>query len=129
MGFARAESSGWRENGREVVEARRDVEPELAEAMLAHYLAAMRERGQTADEARFRSAFAVMAAQRNAKIAGIFARLQMRDGKPRYLGYLPRVWGYLRHDLEHPSLAPLKTWYERVLPQSAREGRIEGVAA
>jgi len=30
--------------------------------------------------------------QRNAKIAGIFARLFKRDGKPRYLGYLPRVW-------------------------------------
>lgn len=110
-------------------DARRDVEPELAEAMLAHYLAAMREQGAAVDEARFRSAFAVMAAQRNAKIAGIFARLQVRDGKPRYLGYLPRVWGYLRRDLEHPSLAPLKNWYEKILPQSAREGRIEGVAA
>ena len=45
-----------------------------------------------------------MAAQRNAKIAGIFARLYKRDGKPRYLAYLPRVWGYLNRDLEHPAL-------------------------
>ena len=29
MGFARAQSSGWRENGREVVEAQRDVEPRV----------------------------------------------------------------------------------------------------
>jgi aminoglycoside/choline kinase family phosphotransferase len=103
-------------------DARRDVSPALAEAMVAHYLAAMRNRAAPANEEELRAAFAIMAAQRNAKIAGIFARLQLRDGKPRYLRYLPRVWGYLRHDLEHPALADLKTWYERVLPQTAREG-------
>ena len=48
---------------------------------------------------------AVMAAQRNAKIVGIFARLYKRDGKPRYLAFLPRVWGYLERDLAHPALA------------------------
>jgi len=47
---------------------------------------------------------AVMAAQRNAKIVGIFARLYSRDGKPRYLAFLPRVWGYLERDLAHPEL-------------------------
>ena len=34
---------------------------------------------------------AVMAAQRNTKIVGIFARLYARDGKRRYLHFLPRV--------------------------------------
>jgi hypothetical protein len=110
-------------------DARRDVAPELAEAMIAHYIAAMHDQGMMVDAEQLRAALAIMAAQRNAKIAGIFARLHLRDGKPRYLGYLPRVWGYLGHDLEHPSLAPLKAWYERVLPRAAREGRIEGVAA
>jgi len=110
-------------------DARRDVAPELAEAMIAHYLSAMRRQATPVNEEQFRAAFAIMAAQRNAKIAGIFARLQLRDGKPRYLGYLPRVWGYLRHDLEHPSLAPLKEWYDHVLPVGARHGRVEGVAA
>ncbi|HVZ69811.1 MAG TPA: phosphotransferase [Rhizomicrobium sp.] len=110
-------------------DARRDVSTELAESMIAHYISAVRKQGMPVDEAQFRRAFATIAAQRNAKIAGIFARLQVRDRKPRYLGYLPRVWGYLRHDLEHPSLAALKNWYERILPPDAREGRIEGVAA
>jgi hypothetical protein len=110
-------------------DARRDVSPELAEAMAAHYISVMRAQGTPVDEKQFRAALAIMAAQRNAKIAGIFARLQLRDGKPRYLDYLPRVWGHLARDLEHPSLARLKTWYERVLPRAAREGRIEGVAA
>ena len=41
--------------------------------------------GTPLDEAAFRAEMAVMAAQRNAKIVGIFARLYKRDGKPRYL--------------------------------------------
>ena len=76
---------------------------ELAEAATAHYLAAMRAQGTPLDEARFRAEMAVMAAQRNAKIVGIFARLYKRDGKPRYLAYLPRVWSYLERDLGHPA--------------------------
>jgi len=110
-------------------DARRDVSPELAEATINHYLSIMRDQGTAIVEDEMRAAFAIMAAQRNAKIVGIFSRLWLRDDKPRYIGYLPRVWGYLRHDLEHPALADLRNWYKRVLPQAAREGRIEGVAA
>ena len=43
-----------------------------------------------------------LAAQRNLKILGLFTRLCRRDGKPRYLGYLPRVWAHLAGDLAHP---------------------------
>jgi hypothetical protein len=98
-----------------IEDARRDVDPALAEAMTRRYIAAT-----GADDARHRAEMAVMAAQRNAKIAGIFARLHKRDGKPRYLDYLPRVWGYLNKDLEHPALAPLKAWYDRAIPMEAR---------
>jgi aminoglycoside/choline kinase family phosphotransferase len=80
----------------------------------------MRAQGHPLDADAYRAEMAVVAAQRNAKIAGIFARLFKRDGKPRYLSYLPRVWGYLNRDLEHPALAPLKAWYEHVIPRAAR---------
>ncbi len=100
-------------------DARRDVDPDLAKAMIAQYISLM---GAGFDEAGFRTALAVMAAQRNAKIVGIFARLHSRDEKSRYLDYLPRVWGYLGHDLEHTSLAPLRDWYAKLFPQSARHG-------
>mgnify|MGYP003694439797 CR=1 FL=1 len=33
-----------------------------------------------------------MAAQRHARIIGLFIRLLKRDGKPDYLPHLPRVW-------------------------------------
>ena len=101
-------------------DARRDVSPKLAEAAIRHYLAAMKAQGSPVDEGRFRREMAVMAAQRNAKIVGIFARLFSRDGKARYLAFLPRVWNYLERDLSHPSLAALKAWYDRVIPKDKR---------
>ncbi|HUJ04426.1 MAG TPA: phosphotransferase [Rhizomicrobium sp.] len=96
-------------------DARRDVSPELAETMTKRYLAAV-----DADEESHRAEMAVMAAQRNAKIAGIFARLYLRDSKPRYLSYLPRVWGYLNRDLAHPALSSLRTWYDKTIPLERR---------
>jgi hypothetical protein len=109
-------------------DARRDVSPELGEAMTKRYLAAMRAQGMALDEAAFRASVAVFAAQRNAKIVGIFSRLWKRDGKPRYLGYLTRVWGYLNRDLEHPAMAKLKAWYDRAIPAGARgTPKIKGV--
>jgi len=103
-----------------IEDARRDVSPALAELATAHYLAAMRAQGLALDEVQFRTEMAVMAAQRNAKIVGIFARLYVRDGKRRYLSYLPRVWTYLERDLSHSLLADLRAWYDRVIPQARR---------
>ncbi len=40
-------------------------------------------------------AYAAIGAQRNARIVGIFTRLLRRDGKPRYLQFMPRVWRLL----------------------------------
>ncbi len=106
-------------------DARRDVSPPLAEWTAAHYLAAMRAQGIAVDEAMFRAEMAVMAAQRNAKIVGIFARLYKRDGKARYLALLPRVWAYLERDLAHPALARLAAWYDRVIPREKRALTLE----
>src|SRR5471032_3107482 len=101
-------------------DARRDVSPETAEAATAHYLEAMRAQGTPLDEAGFRREMAMMAAQRNAKIVGVFARLYKRDGRARYLAFLPRVWGYLERDLAHPALSDLRAWYDRVIPPNKR---------
>ena len=101
-------------------DARRDVDPAVAKAALRHYLDTMSAQGTPLDEAAFAAEMAAMAAQRNAKIVGIFARLHRRDGKPRYLSLLPRVWGHLTRDLAHPSLAPLRTWYDRTIPPELR---------
>jgi aminoglycoside/choline kinase family phosphotransferase len=110
-------------------DARRDVAPELSEAMTQHYIATRQQSDATFDEEAYRAAVAVIAAQRNAKIAGIFARLYKRDGKPRYLSYLPRVWAYLERDLSHPALTPLKFWYNATIPADARHRAVLEEAA
>src|SRR6185295_6552822 len=101
-------------------DARRDVSVELAHAMTRRYIAARKARASGFDEEAFRFAAALLATQRNTKIVGIFARLWKRDGKPRYTGYLPRMWGYLERDLSHPALKPLKSWFDRHVPRDWR---------
>ena len=90
-------------------DARRDVDPGLAGAMVERYLAARPE----LDADATRAAYALLAAQRNAKILGLFARLAQRDGKPHYLALQPRVRAHLRRDLGHPLLTPLRLWFAR----------------
>jgi N-acetylmuramate 1-kinase len=96
-------------------DARRDVDPALARAMIERYLAARPE----LDGAAFRAAYGLLGAQRNAKILGLFARLAKRDGKPHYLPLQPRVRAHLERDLRHPLLAPLRGWFERHLQLTA----------
>ena len=49
-----------------------------------------------------------MGLQRHLKVAGIFARINYRDGKPHYLTDAPRFMGYIRHTCErYNNLRPL----------------------
>lgn len=98
-------------------DARVDVPAALELRLLAAYAGARRGTDPSFDLAGFARAYAILGAQRNTKIAGIFARLDRRDGKPGYLKHLPRIEAYLRRNLEHPALAELKGWYETYLPK------------
>jgi hypothetical protein len=97
-------------------DARRDVPADLRRRMTERYLAAF----PALDRAAFVRSAAILAAQRNCKILGIFARLWRRDGKPRYLVHLPRIWRLLEQELAHPALEPIARWLDRHLPRSAR---------
>jgi len=92
------------------MDARVTVSPEIEKRTVAAYVAA-RHAGGAFDETGFAEAYAIMAAQRNSKILGIFVRLEKRDGKPYYLKHLPRIRDYLRRALAHPALAGLKDFY------------------
>lgn len=97
-------------------DVRRDVDPELAEAMIVRYLSAATD----LDAAKFRDAYAVLGGQRNAKIVGIFTRLWKRDGKASYLDLIPRTWRLLEGDLAHPALAPVRAWFDEHIPPPLR---------
>lgn len=83
-----------------VQDARRDVTPEIAAAMMHRYAEAT---GLTAPEARY----AVLGTQRALRILGVFARLAAEQGKRQYLSLVPRVRGQLQECLTHPALARL----------------------
>ncbi|MBD3730184.1 MAG: phosphotransferase [Sphingomonadales bacterium] len=95
-------------------DARRDVSPELERAMLDHYAA------HAPTGPNFAADYAVLGAQRNAKIVGIFVRLCKRDGKPHYLSLIPRVWALMERDLAHPALAPVAAWFDANIPAEIR---------
>ena len=96
-------------------DARRDVSEALEAEMLDYY------RSCASPQDGFDQAYAVLGAQRNLKIVGIFVRLWKRDGKPRYLSMIPRVWAALERDLRHPALADVQAWFGRNIPDELRD--------
>ncbi len=97
-------------------DARRDVPAEVERGMIDRYVAA---RGNA--EA-FESAYWALAAQRNARILGVFTRLWKRDNKPQYRRFQPRMWGLLERDLQQPGLLPVREWFDvNVRPEHRAE--------
>ena len=93
-------------------DARREVDPKMVPKLVTQFC---QEAGIEEDD-RFHAAYSVQAAQRNAKILGIFVRLARRDGKEKYLDLIPRVAAHFRNDLRHPALAKLRDWVYKYTP-------------
>lgn len=98
-----------------IEDARRDVPSAVHEACIARYVAAT-----GLDDRDFRLGLALMAAQRHARIIGLWIRLLRRDGKPEYLQHMQRCWRYFEQALEHEALRPLRLWVDRLLPPPLR---------
>ncbi len=92
--------------------------------MTVRYLAAF----PALDRAAFARSAAILAAQRNCKILGIFTRLWKRDGKPGYLAHIPRLWRLLEGDLRDPALGAIAGWLDRHLPPARRMRNLRGAA-
>lgn len=76
-----------------------------------------------ADFGEFYRAVEWMGLQRHLKVAGIFARLTLRDGKPRYLADAPRFIGYIRATAtRYRELAPLARLIDQVEGSDAVTG-------
>ena len=105
-------------------DVRREVPPLLAESMIKHYVDATGVHATS-----FRDAYAILGAQRNTKILGIFTRLWKRDGKAHYPAMLPRVWQLLETELQHPALAPLKHWFDQHVTPEQRLKPLPGLGS
>ncbi|WP_338082404.1 aminoglycoside phosphotransferase family protein [Donghicola mangrovi] len=83
-------------------DARRDVDPQIEQDMTFRYMAETDH-----DSTDFYAAYALYGTARALRILGIFARLNARDGKARYLAFAPRVRANLERNLQHPHLSDI----------------------
>ncbi|MAY33131.1 MAG: aminoglycoside phosphotransferase [Rhodovulum sp.] len=97
-------------------DARRDVSPAVQDAMVRYYADAA-----GLDEPTFRADYAILGAQRNLRILGVFARLCLHYAKPHYVDLIPRVWDHLQVDLAHPILTDLRRAVDELLPPPTPE--------
>jgi aminoglycoside/choline kinase family phosphotransferase len=93
-------------------DARRDVQPEREMAVLGRYF----EARPSLDRDQFMADFHAAGAMNMVRILGLFARLVVRDAKPRYRAFMPRLWRYLARCLEAPAPAGLAAWLDRHVP-------------
>ena len=97
-------------------DARRDVSARREAAALARYF----DLHPHLDRQAFTADFHALGALNVARILGIFSRLVVRDGKPRYAAFMPRLWGYLDRCVADPALALLKGWLNDHAPRETR---------
>lgn len=97
-------------------DARREVSPALEAASLAHYLRLRPE----ADGEALIADFHALGALNIVRILGLFARLVVRDSKPRYRALMPRLWRYLDRCLADPALVDLASWFDRHVSRDSR---------
>lgn len=76
-----------------------------------------------ADFAQFYRDFEWMGLQRHLKVLGIFARINYRDGKPKYLADTPRFLNYVRHvGRRYDELKPLMKLLDQLEGSTPRAG-------
>ena len=92
-------------------------------ARRAGLLGARSASGWGDDFGEFYRAVEWMGLQRHLKVAGIFARLTLRDGKPKYLADAPRFIAYIRATAtRYRELAPLLRLVDQIEGTSAPVG-------
>ena len=76
-----------------------------------------------ADFSEFYREMEWMGLQRHLKVMGIFARINYRDGKPKYLADTPRFVAYVRHVAKrYQAFAPLLRLLDRLEGNAAKVG-------
>lgn len=92
-------------------DARRDVDPDLQLRLIRNW-----QEAHSSIAEDFNREYQFWGAQRHCKVAGIFTRLWLRDGKAQYLQHLPRVMRLLDRNLQADLLTPLREWLAQLLP-------------
>ncbi|WP_428036870.1 aminoglycoside phosphotransferase family protein [Amphritea sp.] len=95
-------------------DARRDLTPGLESYLLSYYIE--NAAPSLGSENDIRTRYALLGAQRHARILGVFTRLYIRDGKPRYLDFIPRVLKQFLQASRDANLHQLSELLEESMP-------------
>ena len=101
---------GW-EMAMLVQDARRTVSHAASEAAITAYLDGTGKKREAFD-----ARLAVLGALNALRITGLFARLPVRDKKPRYLDFMPRQQFLLAENLKHPACAGMAAFVREAAP-------------
>lgn len=92
-------------------DARRTVTDDAANTAIRTYLDASGK-----EEEAFQTRLAVIGTLNALRIAGVFARLVKRDGKPRYQAFMPRQLTMLARNLRHPAASNMREFIADTAP-------------
>lgn len=93
-------------------DARLTIAPELEKLIIEAYQTARTAFAAPFNAEKSKETYAILGAQRAAKILGVFVRLDRRDGKAFYMHHLPRMADYLQRNLQAPLLKPIKDFFD-----------------
>jgi len=85
-------------------DARQSVPVEIKQDMRDQYCAGM----STAERQNFDDWYALMSMHFHCRVIGLFIKFARENGGVEFLAHIPRLQGYIIHNLENPVLAPLK---------------------
>ncbi|WP_299356505.1 phosphotransferase [uncultured Shimia sp.] len=95
-------------------DARRDLGAGLEGQLLDYYVENAPSHIGAENDIRHR--YALLGAQRHARILGVFVRLFQRDAKPRYLKFIPRVLAQFQTALVDADLTAITSFLDAELP-------------
>ena len=95
-------------------DARRDLGAGLEAEMLARYIAGAP--AYLGGAGAIKRRYALLGAQRHARILGVFVRLAVRDGKAQYLKFMPRVLGQFERALKEAGCDAIADYLDARLP-------------
>ena len=90
-------------------DARVDVPMDLKVEMVARYCQGMDR--ETRDS--FMAWYRFLGTQFHCRVIGLFIKLAVEQGRDQYLVHIPRLQAYIADGIEHPVMAPLKTFFEK----------------
>lgn len=96
---------------------RRYVPADIKAEMLNLYFGAFPE----LNTPRIRALSNLVALQRHIKVVGQFTRYWFKDGKDKYVRYVPFVWTLIENCLKAPECERLKGWIDKYVPHHLRQ--------